>query len=71
MEDDRKKCEQFWPVEGQAELKQLKNTGLVVVPNGEDQLTPHLTLRKFLVDDEFTSTKQREVNQLHYTGWPD
>jgi len=34
-------------------------------------LTPHLTLRKFLIDDAFTATTQREVKQLHYTGWPD
>ena len=23
------------------------------------------------MDDEFTGTKQREVKQLHYSGWPD
>lgn len=70
IEDGRSKCEQFYPSTG-SEVKGLNEMGISVVPNGEEQLSPTLTLRKFIVDDEFTGTKQREVRQLHYTGWPD
>lgn len=70
FEDDRPKCEKYWP-DGTETVKQLKNTGIVVTAGSVEQLSPHLILRKLIVDDEFTQTKQREVQHLHYIGWPD
>ena len=47
------------------------SAGIIVRPNGGDQLTKYLTLRKFIVNDDFTKTKDLKVEQLHYPGWPD
>ena len=35
------------------------------------QLTPNLFLRKILLSDSELGISNREVRQLHYTGWPD
>ena len=49
----------------------MKSTGIKVVLSSTEQLSSTLTLRKFIVDDPFTGTTQKEVRQLHYMGWPD
>ena len=35
------------------------------------QLTPNLFVRKFKMTDSELGITDREVRQLHYTGWPD
>lgn len=70
FEDNRPKCEKYWPDDKET-VRHLKSSGIVVTPSSIEQLSQHLTLRKMIVDDELTQTKQREVQHLHYTGWPD
>ena len=35
------------------------------------QLAPHLFIRQFRLSDSELGISNREVRQLHYTGWPD
>ena len=70
IEDGRSKCEKYWPSAGK-EFKFTLGEGIKVEGKSEEQLSPTLVLRKFLVEDPITGIQKREVRQLHYTGWPD
>ena len=49
----------------------MQSVNIQVVPGEIRQLTPHLFVRKFTLTDGDLGINQREVRQLHYTGWPD
>ena len=65
-EGGRSKCEKFWPGGSAKDMcslqderfeKEIAATGIKVVTSGpEEQLTKHLILRTFTVDDSFTDT---------------
>ena len=74
-EKGRTKCHKFWPgedAETAALEKELDFVGITVKPVGGDiKLTPNLILRKFDLSDAVIGFTNRQVVQLHYTGWPD
>ena len=50
----------------------MQSVNISVRAAGETiELTPYLSLRKYQVSDPDLGIANREVRQLHYTGWPD
>lgn len=83
-EAKRPKCHHFWPLEAedsqnpQAQFHTehwqagMQSVGISVQLSGPTiQLTPNLYLRKFKLTDNDLGITDREIRQLHYTGWPD
>ena len=86
VEGRRPKCHHFWPIEDRELINQNANARAheeqwleslnainisVQISEPTVQLTPHLYLRKFKVTDTDLGIADREIRQLHYTGWPD
>ncbi|XP_023332955.1 tyrosine-protein phosphatase 99A [Eurytemora carolleeae] len=70
VERGRRKCDMYWPKEGTATYGQIDVT-LV-----KEEVRANYTLRQMRVKHRKLKKKkwicsEREVNQFHYTGWPD
>lgn len=68
IENDREKCDIYWPT-----LNQTLNYGLVSVKFVQQSTCPSYTRREFDIqwNGKDPSSEGRRVIQLQYTGWPD
>lgn len=80
VEKGSQKCHRFWPSEeGEFEFAEstdlnsaLGAYGIHVESSGPTvNFSEHLVMRRMKVSDSQLGIENREVRQLHYTGWPD